>query len=298
MRTLAGSPLLGVALSLLGGCGGDTAAPPGPPCDQSTCGPRQECDGPHGMCVTVECGSYVNCEDSADICDTSQGRCFPANGACLDGGLCPTFGILRSVSIACGGDGLCHATEVGAALPAPVAATATISVAEPTAGSVFAAPQDIRVSWAATNTPTIVEILDDGATDQESLTKSIIWGSTLSQTAAPVVTWSEGHAVNNGSWAPKPQSSLTTGPYFVFVQAVDHDDLIAASVLIPIWVGTGAPWKNSGDSCSHQGVPGDCVNPARPQACFAGACAEVCASFSDCAPMTCQSPVDGYRVCQ
>jgi hypothetical protein len=274
------------------GCG-DRVEAAGPECHQEDCGPREECLGKYGGCFEVECGSVTPCLDPSNICDESQLRCFPANGACSDEVVCPDFGISSTVAIDCGKDKLCHATSKGALLPAPVSAPAELAIVSPNPGDHFATVDEIHIEWDATVAVVLVELLKgDG-----DLPNSIVWGATLPLGGASSVDWTDGHSVVHGEWVSGHPNAINDGLYYVLVQAVKSQDLVAASLLVPIQLGTDSTWKDVGESCSQEGVPGDCFNPAAPQACVDGSCERVCASHADCAPLRCQAPIKGIRVC-
>jgi hypothetical protein len=300
MRALSGSPLIGLLCGVVvGACGGPSESPP--ICDQSQCGPKKQCLGKYGSCVAVECGSVVLCEDPSKICDESQNRCFPSNGDCTNGEICPTFGIASAVSITCSAqDALCHAVPVGATLSPPVSAKEPIAVSEPTPGQVFDSATSVRFTWTAISTPVLVEILKGAVAKADDLSDSIVWGAAILKDDAPSVDWSRGQTVVDGSWeSGSPRATLPDGPYFVLVQAVQLEELVAVSSQIPIWIGQGTSWTHVGDSCSKDGVPGSCWNPAEAQACVNSTCAKVCASQPDCTPLglSCQTPWNGFRTC-
>lgn len=271
-----------------------------PVCLQDLCGDRQECSTDYGDCVAVECGHSVACEQATDICDAGQRRCFPANGDCSETRACPAFeaAIGEIAQIRCDTeDLLCTAERIEPILDfLPDADALTVQAPEP--GQVFGDGEDIVFRWSPVDALVLVQVLDTIPSDAAELRAHLLWGADARDRTDPAVSWSEGHRIVDGAWQTRPGAPPTDRTLYLLVQALNGDELLGVSPLVPFRVGGANPWPSPGAVCAVLGAPGDCDHPARPQACVRGRCRILCGSHADCGPAGfCQPPQDGMRVC-
>jgi hypothetical protein len=269
-------------------------------CDPALCRSHEDCTSATGTCRFVECSERVACAPGF-ICESRSNRCFPANGDCRSGNVCPQFGgdLLNAVAtVSCMADGLCAVTPKAG--PPPFFNVAEqIAVSIPTRGTRLSAPAQPEFEWRSfPGSASLLIVTNRWPVDGSILASAAIWGAAVAS-GTDHVGWSAGKPIERGRWLDAAPQALTAGSYFFVVQAVINGSLEAASPVVPFVVGENTPWKQPGDGCLQSGLPGDCENPSQILSCIDGSCRKVCASDVECGDMgPCGEPTGfGYRLC-
>jgi hypothetical protein len=268
-------------------------------CDVAACAEREDCISPLSPCRAVSCSKRVPCQDPAHVCDTFANRCLPVNGDCSEREVCPTLNpnARAGTIIECEPSTKLCSAKVKGIWPAFVSAPSKIAITLPEAGALIS-PDDLpRFEWDPPGRTSIVQVLTAVPTSAAEVLRFAVWGAALPRGAAAGVAWADGRPIANGQWYQQTAAAPAEGIYFVWVQQVDGESLLASSDFVPFAVGAQDPWKRPGNHCSVAGFPGDCTSLARPQACVRGTCRLICASDLDCAPRGCSPPEDGVRFC-
>lgn len=267
-------------------------------CDVSLCSDREDCVSPLLMCREVVCSERVPCLDKTAICDSFARRCLPESGDCSSDEVCPTLPIEadRYASMAC--DAVTRTCRVAARLAkATVASTSgLVGVTKPAPGTLFDPSEDPVFAWSPVDDALLVQVLREAPKTAADLPRVVIWAASVVRGGPSQLQWSQGHAVVAGSWIAGPPPAPPVGGFYLWVQAVRADRLVAASELVPFAVGSAAPWRVEGDLCATDGTHEGCESPAFALACVDGRCHKLCGSKADCAT-ECGLPVKGIRYC-
>jgi hypothetical protein len=268
-------------------------------CEQDRCRTGSECIA--GTCLPVLCGVHVPCSSSSDICDPSTHRCLPESGDCAVHG-CPAFEPIQQLaSIACeGSEKLCR-TRLRPRRIADLP-NAEIVVTSPEPGQAIATEDALTMRWDAVQELVIVNVFDElpATVDRlDELARHVIWGAVVLPSQAPRLTWADGYTVHDGIWQPGPPDPPEPNAHALLVVSVHDDRVLAASNLIAFWIGSDPAWRVPGELCADDvGIPGDCYNPAAPQACWRHQCRRLCSSNADCPGTLCEhTNSDGFRAC-
>ncbi|MBN1608902.1 MAG: hypothetical protein JW940_19905 [Polyangiaceae bacterium] len=259
-------------------------------CDPSRCGPRQICVSPTLPCENVPCSDSVPCESPTDYCVLR--RCYPLDGDCRSGGVCPTLED-PSILTTCQADqGLCTRQLAPVVLLANVP---TLDVGQPAPGTVFPGGTEPSFAWEGAYPLVILLVLQPKPDWSGDFATTATWGAAL-PAGINQARWGDGHSIQNGTWLSGQPGPVGDGIFYLQAQAFDTGSLVAASALLPFAVGA-SPWRTAGDLCSSDD---ECSTPSAPMVCRDGFCKRQCAShLLDCgADGFCAAPdATGVRVC-
>jgi hypothetical protein len=216
--------------------------------------------------------------ESAEFCDPVSDACEPDNGAC---GSCPSFRYPEGISVECKSS-FCRLSQSS---PTPrwidELADRRVRVTAPEVGSVLV-DTDPTFRWEEPNQSVLVYVFDEVPLSLEQARSDAVWAASVPAGGRTSIRWSEGFPVVDGEWLAATPEPPRDGIHHLWISAVRLNEVVATSEVITFATGDGFRWPVAGDPCGEDGVPGDCENPAVPQACWANHCRQLCASHRDC----------------
>ena len=165
-------------------------------CNQELCPSGMECTRPRGNCENVDCGRYVNCEDTfheTDLyCQKQKRSCHRLSGVCGQMGDmsfdCPAVTDWHGddVVISCEKEdpndnaGECRASRIRLQTPFTEGVENTnIDIVSPVYGQSVAKSEDMRIVFSGTKNASFVLISTEPFTSVDDIMYKAIWGIVI-----------------------------------------------------------------------------------------------------------------------